>query len=363
MQDFEKYLVANFIKKNNHIDSKQIIPLLFNNITNKKLEQIKKLIGDNRGKIVLVTGETQYFDPKSKISRQWLKFRDLLITHKIFNCDFYITSELEFHNTDSIEYLNSNHFGWKFHLCPIDILYFKNIDFLNSNLQVHSKDLFLKECKYKFSYLNFIHRMHRQLFSKFLCKENLIENNLVAINPARQQPIEKNQKQETSLIDTECNDFWFCNKNLLDLWANQQVKYYQHPSIDQNYDYPYLKFLHKAAINIVSETVYDYPYPFMTEKTMQAFLSKRPFIMIGPKANLQLLKKKGFKTFGNIFDETYDNIADPNKRLEKIMQLVLDINKKSQHDLVKMLESSKDVILHNHNLMLEKIKNFTNIRK
>ena len=83
--------------------------------------------------------------------------------------------------------------------------------------------------------------------------------------------------------------------------------------------------------------------------------------MIGPCGNLQYLRDSGFKTFHTIIDESYDNIEDPNKRLEAIMQLVLELNKKSQQELNNMVYSVKDLLIHNCSLIVGNIRNFTNI--
>ena len=83
--------------------------------------------------------------------------------------------------------------------------------------------------------------------------------------------------------------------------------------------------------------------------------------MIGPCGNLQHLRDRGFKTFHTIIDESYDRIEDPNKRLQAIMQLVLEINKKSQKELNDMVYEVKDTLIHNYSLILKKIMNFTNI--
>ena len=47
-----------------------------------------------------------------------------------------------------------------------------------------------------------------------------------------------------------------------------------------------------------------------------------PFIMYGQPRSLEYLKTLGFKTFPNIFDESYDTITDTNKRQEKIIEQI-----------------------------------------
>ena len=331
------------------------------------LLEIKKSTSGERICVLIFRREPHCFDPGNNISRQWLQFKDLLLKYEIFNCDFFITSFFTNENHNSIEYLNKNFYDWKFYNLDLDHLYHYNTDFKNLN-NVNNSNLFLDECTMKFSYLNFTHRMHRQLFSKFLIRENLVKDNLIAINPFRTQENQKQVKnflktKEKILIPLNQNDGWFYNKNLLDLWRDVPLEYIRHPAIDNNFDSTSLMFLNKASFNIVSETVFNYPFVNFTEKTIQALLSKRPFVMIGASGNLQYLRDNGFRTFHTMIDESYDKLNDPNERLEAIMQLVLELNKKSQQELNDMVYAVKDILIHNYSLMLKKITNFTNITK
>ena len=328
------------------------------------LIELKKQSGSNRVGVLILAKEPHLFDPGTKISRQWVRFKDVLLEYQIFNCDFFITCLFsDSAHDDSVKYLNTNHYDWsfnKFNMDIIPVMYIMTTDKLENNVT----DLFLEECHMKFSHLNFTHRMHRQLFSKFLTRENLVRDNLVAINTHQKDVVEAENmlaKDENLLIKRDTNDGWFYNKHLLDLWRDVPLKQHRHPDIDDEIGATNLTFLNKASFNIVSETVFDFPFPRFTEKTTQSLLSKRPFIMIGPCGNLQHLRERGFKTFHTIIDESYDGIEEPNERLEAIMQLVLELNKKSQQELNDMVYTVKDILIHNYSLMLKKIKNFTNI--
>ena len=117
---------------------------------------------------------------------------------------------------------------------------------------------------------------------------------------------------------------------------------------ESNHDSTDKPFILTAGVNIVSETVFDYPKKFITEKTMQAILNNRPFVIIGPSGTLEYLRSKGLKTFDHIFDESYDLIQDPNQRLEAIMNLVKKISAYPISDIKQMVSKATDVILHNH---------------
>jgi hypothetical protein len=78
-------------------------------------------------------------------------------------------------------------------------------------------------------------------------------------------------------------------------------------------------FYKHIACDIVVETVFDYPYPYISEKTLRSFACKRMLILLGPVGSLRLLKEKGFKTFDDIIDEEYDNMQDPIQRFNAVV--------------------------------------------
>jgi hypothetical protein len=78
------------------------------------------------------------------------------------------------------------------------------------------------------------------------------------------------------------------------------------------------KFYKFFGIDIVSETVFDYPYPYISEKTLRPISSKRPFIILGAPFTLFTLKQKGFKTFDSIIDESYDQVKNSSDRFHAV---------------------------------------------
>lgn len=190
----------------------------------------------------------------------------------------------------------------------------------------------------------------------------MVKNNLIAINEYFSPDtgyVKRNMLNENAFKPYKSfgtYETWFLNKNLLDI-MNVKLKYSKHPKIDNNYDNINLEFLSEAVLNITSETVFYYPYVELTEKTLQSILIKRPFILIGPAHSLKYLRSLGYKTFGKIIDESYDEIEDPNERMEKIMTIVRDFNNKPVEQNKKLLLEIKDDLLHNYFLLVKQIKN------
>lgn len=83
--------------------------------------------------------------------------------------------------------------------------------------------------------------------------------------------------------------------------------------------------------SVVVETSCDYPL-FITEKTFKPIMYGHPFIVYGSRGVLNVLKEKGFDTFFELFDESYDTEEDNLKRakliIEQIKKFKFDSDKK-----------------------------------
>ena len=144
------------------------------------------------------------------------------------------------------------------------------------------------------------------------------------------------------------NDWSDFDTELQHLWDTQPLKQSVHPSVDNNFVQAKQNFLAEACVNVIAETVFEYPYWCLTEKTFQPMIVQRPFVMIGPYQNLKYLKSKGYKTF--------DSIWDPNQRMKAVLELISHINTMSMADLKNKLHKVKDILAHNLDLTLEKRK-------
>ena len=104
----------------------------------------------------------------------------------------------------------------------------------------------------------------------------------------------------------------------------------------------------ESYLNIVSESVFDRPDTLdISEKTWKPIGMKMPFIIIGQPFILKKLREYGYKTFP--WDESYDEIVDPDKRMESIIDLVVTLN--SRKDFVELIESCEDIVDHNFDLL------------
>ena len=102
------------------------------------------------------------------------------------------------------------------------------------------------------------------------------------------------------------------------------------------------------AIDIVTETVYNYPYPCITEKTMRPIVHKRMFIILGPPGIVARMQDKGFKTFAPFINEGYDVIEDPHERMQAVVDELTRISKFSIDDIRETMLQYKSILQHNY---------------
>jgi hypothetical protein len=75
-------------------------------------------------------------------------------------------------------------------------------------------------------------------------------------------------------------------------------------------------------IEVVLETLFDDSRLHLTEKSLRPIAVGQPFILAGTQGSLEYLRSYGFKTFGDVWDESYDLVEDPAERLIQIAELM-----------------------------------------
>lgn len=106
-------------------------------------------------------------------------------------------------------------------------------------------------------------------------------------------------------------------------------------------------FYQKIGVDIVTETVFNYPYPFITEKTYRPIASLRPFIIVGAWHTLDFLKNIGFKTFSVIINESYDNIVDPEERFNSVCNSIKVFVSRPLDQIRQDLYNIEHILLYN----------------
>ena len=130
------------------------------------------------------------------------------------------------------------------------------------------------------------------------------------------------QKEQQWLNDLNNKDTWIFDNSLISIVIDTFASLLLH-KVQQNYT--------------------------TTRKTFKAIKHKRPFILtIGTQGNdLKKLKRLGFKTFGHVWDESYDREIGI-KRLDAIADLCYNLSNRSVSELYK---KTKEVCEYNYNIL------------
>jgi hypothetical protein len=102
--------------------------------------------------------------------------------------------------------------------------------------------------------------------------------------------------------------------------------------------------------SLVTETVFEYPYSFRTEKIWKPVAMGHPWIVAANQGYYRDMHNLGFKSFGNVIDESFDNIENTQDRLERIAQVVKDL---CQQDLAAFVKECYNVCKYNQQHLAE----------
>jgi hypothetical protein len=109
---------------------------------------------------------------------------------------------------------------------------------------------------------------------------------------------------------------------------------------------PYLD----TYFSLVTETVFEYPYSFRTEKIWKPVAIGHPFVIAANYGYYRDLHRLGFRTFGHVIDESFDQITNNHDRLVRIAHIVKDL---CQQDLASFLTECYNTCKYNQHHLSE----------
>jgi len=224
-----------------------------------------------------------------------------------------------------------------------------------------------EECQYRFCSMLGKSRVHRDILAKYFISQNLVKDNLISVNlwPERASSRTKTRQDEQKYINNlfflrtdpfaRINEHWIHDQSLLDIEKFVVINGPLTNDILNSATKSLApeELYKKIFVDIVAESVYNYPHAYISEKTIRPIISSRPFIIVGAPGTLAWLHQLGFKTFDQYWDEDYDQCTDSNQRFHKIFKLIETINSwpiaKCQEILTSMMEIFKhNIEVYNH---------------
>jgi len=118
--------------------------------------------------------------------------------------------------------------------------------------------------------------------------------------------------------------------NLPDDWPD--------PVVAQRYINP--NWMHSTAFTLAVETYIDesrttgfsltqQDHLFLCEKSYKPLAAQHPLLLVSTPGNLAYIRSQGFETFPELFDESYDTIKDWHQRVQKIVSIVSEFDRRS----------------------------------
>lgn len=148
---------------------------------------------------------------------------------------------------------------------------------------------------------------------------------------------------------TRINDKWVLTDQYLQETVHAisdevPLKNFKDTYSEYGYDH---QLYQQSFLQVVSETVCNYPAVFLSEKSIKPIVNKRPFVIIGPAGSLLNLQNLGFKTFGQFWDESYDLLDSPEERIVAVANLIENICNYSVSELQDLCIKMSDVLNYN----------------
>ena len=215
--------------------------------------------------------------------------------------------------------------------------------------------------KKHFCCLNNKPRWHRLKVLEYLHDNNLLQHgscSFVFNDDAKNILKDNFNREDLVKYIPMCRDGWNTCK---DIKMPSNMKYIQDvPELDS-----YFSYFNETCFDVITETIFNsndwfhtkhglqenyWHNIFFTEKTWRSVLFKRPFVLLGGAGSLETLRQHGFKTFDILFNEDYDTITDPEKRLSSAMDSVNNVIEKYSVSQLQDFINSKDMqSILNHN--------------
>lgn len=105
----------------------------------------------------------------------------------------------------------------------------------------------------------------------------------------------------------------------------------------------------ESLLYLVTETVASGRRQHLTEKTFKPICLKMPFMIVGTRGSLRYLRSYGFRTFGDLWDESYDDELHDDQRIEKIAFTLRAMDVLPAHEKQRLFALAQEICEHNYN--------------
>jgi hypothetical protein len=116
-----------------------------------------------------------------------------------------------------------------------------------------------------------------------------------------------------------------------------------------------------SYVSFVTETYFRSDCLSLSEKLFKPIARLQPFVSIGMPGALRILRERGYRTFGRIIDESYDDIVDDRQRFAAILKVVDGIGSLNPAECRDLYVALLDETIHNYRHLQESSTEFDRI--
>ena len=103
-----------------------------------------------------------------------------------------------------------------------------------------------------------------------------------------------------------------------------------------------------SLLYLVTETIATKKRHHLTEKTFKPICLQMPFVLVSTPGSLAYLRSYGFRTFGGVWDESYDDEQDDQLRIEKIAKLLKSLDDMTVEQRQAIHQQTLEIVEHNY---------------
>jgi hypothetical protein len=214
--------------------------------------------------------------------------------------------------------------------------------------------------------LNQMTTSHRLYFLSKLHHMNILNKGYFSFAPFTGMFDEKLEGSYTYYYPIDMGDKsikYIYDKIPLKLESVSEEKYPKSPNFESEshdvlWDIP--PQTNEAYVWISTESTFSHIQPLkdnqITEKTFKPLIIHKPFLVVGGVGTLKQLREWGFKTFPELFDESYDEEEDMFKRMKMILNETKKLSEMPLEELHDIYLSMEDKLIYNSNHFLNNFK-------
>lgn len=213
-------------------------------------------------------------------------------------------------------------------------------------------------------FLNY-NKSHRFFFRIYLLlnyiKHDLLKDGLVSFSEYFKNENVNEIVENDSTLQFDSNIIDTYNK-ITPIYIDDILKHYFDSSEDDTSIHDNLGQIvnpihyNKTFVSVVSETLVREDTIYLSEKTFKPILMGHPFIIVSSTGTLKKLKELGYKTFDKWWDESYDECESYRERIDSIILIVKELQKKTSKERIQMRTEMLDVLKYNQKLHQDRCK-------